>query len=46
VLQRPAQGSGRRYYDRRGTEQVLRGRGGVLTLVAVWARIALAKRRS
>jgi hypothetical protein len=46
MLQRPAQGSGRRYYDRRGTEQVLRGRGGMLTLVAEWARIALANQRS
>ena len=42
MLKRLADGHGARFYDRRDPEQVLRGRLGVLTLVADWAGAALA----
>jgi hypothetical protein len=44
MLQRLTSGGGPGFYDRRGGEQVLRGRVGMLTLVADWGRTALAHR--
>jgi hypothetical protein len=41
MLQRLEDGSGAGFYDRRGAEQVLAGRLGVLGLVAGWGRLAL-----
>jgi hypothetical protein len=46
MLQRLADGGGQGFYDRRDPEQVLRGRAGILALVAEWARAALERRRS
>jgi hypothetical protein len=42
MLQRLAGGSISRFYDRRGPEGMLRGRAGMLHLVAEWGRAALA----
>jgi hypothetical protein len=42
MLQRLARDGRPGFYDRRGTEQRLRGRVGMLTLVAGWGRSALA----
>jgi hypothetical protein len=44
MLQRLARGGGPASYDRRSGDQVLRGRLGMLTLVATWGRLALADR--
>jgi len=44
MLGRLAEASGPRSYDRRGAEQILAGRLGMLTLVADWGRQALADR--
>lgn len=41
MLQRLASGGGPGFYDRRSGDQVLRGRLGMLTLVATWGRLAL-----
>ncbi|HEY2959855.1 MAG TPA: aminoglycoside phosphotransferase [Actinomycetota bacterium] len=41
MLQRLAGGAISRFYDRRGTEELLRGRAGMLRLVADWGRSAL-----
>jgi hypothetical protein len=46
MLQWLARDGGPGFYDRRGTEQRLRGRVGMLTLVAGWGRSALAGRGS
>ncbi|HEX6676005.1 MAG TPA: aminoglycoside phosphotransferase [Actinomycetes bacterium] len=41
MLQRLAGGTISRFYDRRGPEEILRGRAGMLRLVAGWGRRAL-----
>jgi hypothetical protein len=43
MLQRLAGGGGPGFYDRRGDEQVVAGRLGMLTLVASWGRLALGE---
>ena len=43
MLQRLADGGGPGFYDRRGDEQVVAGRLGMLTLVAGWGRLALGE---
>jgi hypothetical protein len=43
MLRRLAGGGGPGFYDRRGDEQVVAGRLGMLTLVAGWGRLALGK---
>jgi Phosphotransferase enzyme family len=45
MLQRLAAGGGPGFYDRRDDRQVLRGRLGMLTLVAAWGRLALGDER-
>lgn len=46
MIQRLAGGDGQGFYDRRGTEEVLRGRAGMLRLVADWGRTALTRNGS